>query len=154
MATKTDLKSRRGRGGHVKFVFAMVATLLLSVLLPGVASAASQGYSLSLGGTLRNSNSLDRGGRQLIMQNDGNLVYYNNAVNPRVICWASNTSGSNRNFTVAIFQTDGNFVVKNGNTVYWASGTTDHSAGSTVDIEPASGGKYTFYIGHQAKRTC
>jgi hypothetical protein len=58
----------------------------------------------------------------LIMQNDSNLVMYNNQ---NQAIWASGTNGSGATF--AIMQTDGNLVLyRNDNSPVWASNTDGH----------------------------
>lgn len=51
-------------------------------------------------------------------QADGNLVVYDNAGQP---LWASQTDGNPG--AVLVFQADGNVVIKSGDTVHWATGT-------------------------------
>ncbi|GAA1257166.1 hypothetical protein GCM10009665_54630 [Kitasatospora nipponensis] len=74
---------------------------------------------------------------ELTLQTDGNLVEYHRQIDlstgnlVRRACWATNTMGSGA--TNATYQSDGNFVLYNGNSPLWAS-NTQWKAGSTVDI--------------------
>jgi hypothetical protein len=64
-------------------------------------------------------------------QNDGNLVIYDAASNP---LWASNTTGHSCTASTcsAVFQADGNFVLKQGSTVYWSTKTSAAKGRLTV----------------------
>jgi hypothetical protein len=66
---------------------------------------------------------------QLVMQNDGNLVLYQNEFVP---VWASNTMGSGADY--AIMQADGNFVLYDGSQAVWASGTSGNQ-GSVLGLQ-------------------
>ncbi|TQF07302.1 hypothetical protein E6W39_12650 [Kitasatospora acidiphila] len=70
---------------------------------------------------------------QLILQTDGNLVEYKHVagVSGAGVCWATGTNGSGA--TNATYQTDGNFVLYNGNWALWSSNTKGQP-GNTVDI--------------------
>jgi serine/threonine protein kinase len=57
-------------------------------------------------------------GNSARFQEDGNLVVYNSAQRP---IWASQTNGHPG--AVLVFQADGNVVIKSGDTVLWAAGT-------------------------------
>lgn len=136
----------------------MTGAIVICGLLvgPGVADASSIGYQMTMPRTLNTGDSIDYGGRQLILQTDGNIVFYNNNVNPRKVCWTSHTSGSNRSHATLAWQTDGNLVEYNGSTVLWSShgsaGVTYQPPGSTVDIENDSG-KYNLWIGYSLFQT-
>ncbi|XP_058109404.1 mannose-specific lectin-like [Magnolia sinica] len=72
------------------------------------------------GDTLGTNNYLEYGSYRFIIQEDCNLVLYDNG-NP---IWASNTGGRSRNCHCTM-QTDGNLVVYNPNGVaIWASNTS------------------------------
>jgi hypothetical protein len=133
-------------------VLSVVAVLAALVVGEGTASATTMGSYITKGKSINAGNSIDYGGRQLILQTDGNLVLYNNGVNPRTVCWASATSGSGRSHAVATYQSDGNFVVYNGTQVLWASNTVGDS-GTTVDLESYSG-KVAWYVGYTRKAVC
>jgi len=64
------------------------------------------------------SNTVNKGGIKLIMQEDGNLVLY--TANGQAV-WASNTAGTGDSF--ARMQNDGNFVVYTQGKPTWATGT-------------------------------
>lgn len=152
--------------GRVAAVAAAIVTTTLA--MTGVANASSEGSAIYEDGhcsypscdIIQNMNSLDLGGRQLIMQNDGNLVMYNLSVNPRQVCWASNTNGQGGGSTYAIFQSDGNFVVypSVGASAIWASSWSGWwspiSSSSTVDLEYHGDGRVDFWIGSHLVRTC
>ncbi|MFB7496570.1 protein kinase [Streptomyces sp. NPDC056161] len=71
--------------------------------------------------TLKGSESVENTKEKLIMQEDGNLVVYDNGNQP---VWASNTSGSG---SYAVFQEDGNLVVYDkDDTPVWATDTAGH----------------------------
>ncbi len=57
---------------------------------------------------------------KLILQTDGNLVWYDQATGQAL--WASGTNG--KTVTQAIMQSDGNLVLYNGTTPVWASNTS------------------------------
>ncbi|MEU3616398.1 protein kinase [Streptomyces sp. NPDC006872] len=57
-------------------------------------------------------------GNSARFQADGNLVVYNSGGQP---LWASQTNGHQG--AVLVFQADGNVVIKSGDTVLWAAGT-------------------------------
>jgi hypothetical protein len=65
------------------------------------------------------------GSSTLLMQTDGNLVLYSSDGTP---LWSTGTGGQDctAGQCVAIFQSDGNFVVYNGSTVLWTSGTAGY----------------------------
>jgi hypothetical protein len=158
--------SRRTRGRRA------AATVAMTLALTGVANASSEGSFIYENDSsycnnnnpncdiIWNMNSLDLGGRQLIMQNDGNLVMYNLSVNPRQVCWASNTYGQGGGSTYAIFQADGNFVVypSVGAPAIWASSWDGWwaapNSGETVDLEYNGDGRVNFYVGYHLVRTC
>ena len=149
------LPQRTRRARRLAALAACAMTAIAAPLSPAahastqatVSPAASVGTALTRGQSLNNGDSLDLQGRQLIMQPDGNLVLYNNSVSPRKVCWASNSSGSNRAAAYAIYQNDGNFVIYNGpgGAVLWASNTVGLS-GSTVLLE-TDGAKVAYLIG-------
>lgn len=75
--------------------------------------------------TLRQGQSVQIGLFTLVMQGDGNLVLYEQN-GPAV--WSSGTYGQDCSGgqCLAVFQSDGNFVVYNGVTPLWNSGTYGH----------------------------
>lgn len=149
----------RSRRAFVRLgaAFAAVVTVILAMASP--ASATTEGSWLyrdpQTPDIIYNLNSLDLGGRQLIMQNDGNLVMYNNSVNPRIVCWASNTNGEGGGSSYAILQSDSNFVVYPyvGGPAIWASSWFGWG-GNTVHLGYHGDGRVDFYIGSNLIRTC
>ena len=90
-----------------------------SASCPGWVQVANKSY-LSL--TLATGDEVVTPKATLIMQNDGNLVVYDETGRAR---WASNTVGRG---TIANFQSDANFVVYDfNNNPVWASNTCCHS---------------------------
>jgi uncharacterized protein YraI len=63
----------------------------------------------------------------LVMQDDGNLVLYNESSAGRRVCWASNTVGRG---VYAVYQLDGNFVVYGapGTDPPWSTRTKGHDS--------------------------
>ena len=59
----------------------------------------------------------------MIHQNDGNVVLYKGLTQrtSQNALWATNTAG--KNTTLFRFQTDGELVLKNNNSFFWAAGT-------------------------------
>jgi hypothetical protein len=78
-------------------------------------SRLAPGQVLNPGNSLFSANN----GFRLVLQTDGNLVWYDQATGQAL--WASNTGG--KPVTQAIMQTDGNLVLYDGTTPVWASGT-------------------------------
>ncbi|MCB0518278.1 MAG: hypothetical protein H6577_20690 [Lewinellaceae bacterium] len=72
---------------------------------------------MNSGQTLNKGQKITAGTAELIMQEDGNLVVYNN----QAPIWASGTNG--KTVTHCIMQADGNLVVYNNSTRVWSSDT-------------------------------
>lgn len=103
------------------------------------------------GGTLERGEVCQIGDAKLIMQNDGNLVLYN----PGRVAFASGTTegGPQPAAWNAMFQTDGNFVVRNYNpkTPRWASNTWSTCGGSAAcELVIQGDGNVVIYNGDQA----
>ncbi|CAL9210002.1 unnamed protein product [Musa hybrid cultivar] len=94
----------------------LILPVLLGLLLLPPPCAAD--YTLYSGESLNSGQSLRYGTYNFIMQNDCNLVLYDNN---RAI-WASGTNGRGSN-CVCRMQSDGNLVVYTGSTAVWASNT-------------------------------
>ncbi|TQF02953.1 hypothetical protein E6W39_12655 [Kitasatospora acidiphila] len=133
-----------------KVLIAGAAAVAAVVGLSGTASAnttnaLSRGQSLYPGDSIINY--YDSNIKfELTLQTDGNLVEYHEQLNlntgnwDRYPCWATGTNGSGA--TNATYQSDGNFVLYNGNSALWAS-NTQWKAGSTVDINTSG----AIYVG-------
>jgi hypothetical protein len=80
------------------------------------------GELLHKGGSISSNN----GAITFVLQDDGNLVLYNQSGQP---LWATGTNG--KEVSQAIMQLDGNFVLYGPTGALWASGT-DHYPGSHV----------------------
>lgn len=104
------------------------AQLILSATQPylkiqntdgSIAWASFQNWTLSQG------QSINLGGRTLVMQTDGNLVLYSGST----ALWNSQTAGQDCSAgqCFAAFQGDGNFVVYNKQTALWNSGTAGNA---------------------------
>lgn len=89
-------------------MLASVAVAGTALLVTPNANAASLGAVLPIGHSITAGNSLDLGGRHLVMQPDGNLAMYNNTTTPGKACWATNTAGTGSHNHV-IYQTDFKF---------------------------------------------
>ena len=132
--------AKQPRKRVLRALFVLVAAAAVSLTLVTSAQAAHLGSLLERGDTMYQGDYIERtlGARfnyqrvRLIMQSDGNLVLYALAKSNMTgkTCWGSNTVGRG---TRAVYQTDGNFVVYNGNTATWASNSVGDS-GTTVDI--------------------
>ncbi|MEF2977770.1 hypothetical protein [Subtercola sp. YIM 133946] len=92
---------------------------------------------------------ISNGVSDLVMQTDGNLVFYVDDFyypGSKYVCWASNTEGHPG--ARAVYQADGNFVVYSAaNRALWSSGTNGRSA-STVRIVENAGGYPRVYVGN------
>jgi hypothetical protein len=149
---------RRGRTGLIAAGLATLAAVVGIAVAPGTANATTIGSTIWMPSsgrtptTMAMGNSIDLGGRQLILQSsDGNLVLYNNTVHPAKRCWASNKfADTSKGAPILKWQNDGNLVEYFGSQVVWASnrdaGIPFQSSGTTVDIE-LNNGKYNFWIG-------
>lgn len=73
--------------------------------------------------SLRSNESVQIPAGRISYQMDGNLVIY--SANNQIL-WATNTNRNCGASCVAIFQNDGNIVLKDGNDIYWASYTGGH----------------------------
>jgi len=118
----------------IRQIFSAFATLILAglviVLGPSEARAASYGpFALTAG------KSVTDGKLTLAMQADSNLVIYLSGVGA---VWSTGTAGS-RNCNsgcVAQFQSDGNLVLYQNSSPYWASGTGGN-AGAILNLQGA-----------------
>ncbi|NVJ59386.1 MAG: metallophosphoesterase [Gammaproteobacteria bacterium] len=81
---------------------------------PGESNSLQPGESLHAGNSIISNN----GEYRLVMQQDGNLVIYNQQGQA---IWSSNTVGSGADRLV--YQSDGNLVIYAGNQAVWSSGT-------------------------------
>lgn len=113
------------------------------------ASATTNGTNMTPGQTMNRGESIVRANGigtswQLTLQGDGNLVlYYHRYYASDAVCFASNTVGRG---SYAVYQGDGNFVLRDAHGVaLWSSGTAGKSLG-TIDIN--SQGR--LYVGYSA----
>lgn len=121
----------------VALLVSSLAAMVTVVATPMTAAAApaadhlDRGYAMYKGQSFTHNSGVLRW--TLIMQNDGNLVQYLTQVptGRQRVCFASNTYGRG---WLAVYQSDGNFVVYDYSyRAVWASNTVGVS-GSTVDI--------------------
>ena len=80
----------------------------------------------------------------LVMQGDGNLVFYHRAAQGNVALWSSGAQGGG---AFAQMQYDGNLVVYNGGVAKWNSGTAGH-AGAFFRVQDDS--NFVIYEGNSA----
>ena len=96
-----------------------ILVALLSLLYLSSCSCLPRS-SLFDGDSLNTGESLTNGAWSFVMQEDCNLVLYNNTVNE----WSSNTQGKGTSCR-ATMQVDGNFVVYSDTTPVWDTQTED-----------------------------
>ncbi|MCB0518277.1 MAG: hypothetical protein H6577_20700 [Lewinellaceae bacterium] len=97
---------------------------LLAFVFWGFNSKAQDSLRMNAGQRLDKGQKIEIAGKgYLIMQTDGNLVFYNAANQPK---WASGTNG--KAATHAIMQTDGNLCIYNNSTYVWDAKTAGLNA--------------------------
>ncbi|MEM9243993.1 MAG: hypothetical protein AAGA27_08100 [Pseudomonadota bacterium] len=89
--------------------------------------------SAHYGTVIWSANIANKGGANLIFQNDGNLVVYNE--DGTSVVWSSNTSGNNT--AQFYFQSDGNIVIADSdNNVIWSRGTKGNNGANLGNSTP------------------
>ncbi|WP_323511686.1 hypothetical protein [Subtercola sp. RTI3] len=106
--------------------------------------------SISEGTTLSSGDEIALQDSYLVMQSDGNLVFYvNDFQYPGTfyVCWATGTD--NHAGARAVYQTDGNFVVySTSNQALWSTETVGQSPNSARIEE--NGGYPQFYVANKS----
>jgi hypothetical protein len=126
--------------------FAVVLGLLLSHPFAAAAVEVTYRNTITPVTYLRaGSRILGDDGSQLVMQADGNLVFYVKGHPNVYACWSTRTNGKPGAF--AVLQADGNFVVYSAaGTALWSAGTNGKGFASTVTLRTERGGYARTYV--------